>query len=151
MLIISSSVIFTGGVRLENSSSSYGAAVAVVQGHLSFENASLQNNQGIYGAGIYSHNANLTFSEGTTLCNNVAILGGAIYATNSNLNFEGRNSFLQNVAMNDGGLLLTNNSNRNLFPRTNVYFISNHAAETGGAIKVQEGTLLSYCTNVIMH
>lgn len=68
ILIISSSVIFTGGVGLENSSASCGAAVAVVQGHLSLENASLQNNQGIYGANIYSHNANLTFSEGTTLC-----------------------------------------------------------------------------------
>ena len=147
MLIYNSSVIFTGSVGVEGSNASYGAAVAIVQSCLSVENATFQDNRGIYGAGIYSREANLTFSEGATLCNNMATLGGAIYASSSNLNFEGSSSLSQNTARNGGGMLLTDDSKINLFPGTKLYFRSNFAQETGGAIIVEESTPLGYCTN----
>ena len=148
MIIFNSSVMFAGSVGFEINFASYGAAIAIVQSSLIVENASFQNNVGIYGASIYSREADLTFSEGTTFCKNVASLGGAIYASSSNLNFEGNSNLSRNIAGSGGGLLLTDGSRINLFPSAKLYFGSNYATETGGAIRVEESTPLGYCTNI---
>ena len=147
-MMYNSTVVFKGGtVRLESNHADYGAAAAVIQSDLITERSTcFQNNQAVYGAGIYSREANLTFNGDTTFCNNRANFGGAIYASSSNLNFNGCTNVTQNSAIMDGGgLLLTDGSTMHLFPSTELYFIHNHARETGGAIKVLEDTPLAYC------
>ena len=73
--------------------------------------------------------------------------GGGVYAAKSTFHFKGNITIMKNSATdgNGGGLLFSGESKFYLQPDTHMYFISNSAGSTGGAIKIEESNPLTYC------
>ena len=145
MLVYNTNISFLGRVTFVNSSSDYGGALAAVTSFVDFVSVDFQNNEATYGAGIYARVSNLTTAREATFFNNSAGFGGGIYASNSNIHVMGIANFTRNSAIEGGGVLLSDGSTSYYFPGAEVYFIQNHATETGGAIKVEDTTPLIYC------
>ena len=72
--------------------------------------------------------------------NQASLLGGGIHAVNSSIFIESKVDFINNQAKSGGGTSLANST---LYDKTNhttiINFISNHAAEHGGTLYVDDG------------
>ena len=146
VILFDSSVIFSGNLTIEDSASLYGGGLMAAQSVLEFSGSTVfQRNDAIYGAGIYVTTSNISFSGNTSFSNNTANFGGGLYAAISNLDFAGMGRFTGNSALNGGGLLLTADSKFYFLPNTEIRFVSNTAAQNGGAIKVEDSIPLAYC------
>ena len=65
----------------------------------------------------------------------------AISAEGSNIMFQGNNTFINNSALNGAGIMLQN-SHIYLSNNTNITFADNYATAKGGAMYIDDGTLL---------
>ena len=147
VVAFNATITFEGAVSLESNSADSGAAIMAVRSFLFFEGSiNFLCNEARYGAGIYAKETNITFNGDTSFYNNSAVInGGSIFASNSNLHFDGISYFTRNTASNGGGLLLRGNSKMYFFTNTAMFFESNNARQTGGAITVEDDTPLAYC------
>ena len=147
VIVFNTNVTFEGTVSLEGNAADSGAAIMAVRSFLFFEDSIyFLSNEAMYGAGIYARETNITFNRYTTFYNNSAVInGGAVFASGSNLHFDGSSNFTRNTASNGGGLFLTSISRLYFFTDTLMFFDSNYARQTGGAITVEDDTPLAYC------
>ena len=91
-----------------------------------------------YDSAIEGDRCNMTFIGTTYLYRNHARFGGgAIRGYYSNIMFSGTAYFERNVAYNGGAIALTN-SKLIFKPNLNIFFISNHANEAGGALYIED-------------
>ena len=90
-----------------------------------------------YDSAIEGDRCNMTFIGTTYLYRNRANYGGAIRCYYSNIMFSGTAYFEGNVAYNGGAIALTN-SKLIFKPNFNIFFISNHANEAGGALYIED-------------
>ena len=83
----------------------------------------------------------------TVTSNSATEGGGGIYAARSVFHFKGNMTIMKNLVIDGdgGGLLLSDESKFYLQPDTHVYFLSNGAKSTGGAIKIEKYNPLTYC------
>ena len=115
------------------------------------------NNSAVHGGAIYSSENTLLHFSGTSkfISNSATVYGGAIHAGgNSKLIFNGTISFTDNGPNKStqtgdvsygGGVNMGQKCTFSILPNTTVYWANNHAT-FGGAIYVQDGSPLSYCT-----
>ena len=101
----------------------------------------IHENRASYGSGIYLAKSSLHFSTKSNFNHNQAfLLGDGIHAVNSSIFIESKVDFINNQAKLGGGASLANST---LYDKTNctttINFISNHAAEHGGALYVDDG------------
>ena len=125
----------------------YGGGIFLVSCVLELiEDTIIENNVASYGGGLYVHRMkSARIGGGLSLTGNSATLGGGgAYASMSTFNFTGNLTMASNSAADGGGLLLVGGSKFYLQPDTHVNFITNSAERTGGAIKVEEATPLTY-------
>ena len=132
---------------IENNRAEYGGGIAALDiSRLELGNTTIKNCTARYGGGLYVHNTKITGNV-TITSNSATEGGGGMYASSSTIKFTGNTTVINNLAVdgNGGGLLLSGGSQFYLQPEAHVYFISNSAENTGGAIKVEEKNPLIYC------
>ena len=150
------SLSFTGTSNfISNSAHAGGAIFAWQNTSLSFTGTSnfINCSSADGGGAIYAgYNTSLIFTETSNFINSSAEGGGAIYADyNTSLSFTGTSNFINSSAKNTGGgVLLALNSTFFISSNTTVYWESNHA-RLGGAIYVDDGYNLVYCTQSVSH
>ena len=115
------------------------------------------NNLAVHGGAIYSSENTVLHFSGTSkfISNSATVYGGAIRAGgNSKLIFNGTISFTNNGPNKStqtgdvsygGGVNMGQKCTFSILPNTTVYWANNHAT-FGGAIYIQDGSPLSYCT-----
>ena len=133
---------------IRNNTAQYGGGVAVLGSYLELMGETVfGNNTARYGGGLYAHRAERVSGKATFASNSATEGGGGVYAVGSPFYLTENTTFINNSAVhgNGGGLLLSADSKLYLQPNTHVYFISNSAQSTGGAIKVEEQNPLTYC------
>ena len=138
------SIVKMYNITIGNNRAEYGGGMAAVDSQLEVsENTFFENNRASYGGGLYEHNTE--FKGNAVFTNNsVTEGGGAIYASNSTFHLMDNTMIISNSAMDGGGLLISGDSQL-FFRRGVIHFISNSARSTGGAIKVKESNILTYC------
>ena len=112
------------------------------------ERTIIDNNTASFGGGLYAYNTEFHLNAIIT-GNSAKDGGGGIYALKSVLSFTEMTTIINNVASNGGGLLLSGDSKVLLHPDMTVHLTSNHASNSGGAIKVEEINPLTYCIPTI--
>ena len=88
--------------------------------------------------GLNESSCNMTFNGTTYFYRNSADDGGAIVSYDSNIMFSGTAYVERNVANEDGGAIALRNSKLIIEPNLNIFFISNHANEKGGALHIED-------------
>ena len=157
------SLSFTGTTNFISNSAGIGGAIFAWQntslnftGTSNFVNNSAHFIGGITtsGGAIYAgYNTSLSFTGTSNFINNSArVYGGAIAAEHkTSLSFTGTSNFINSSAKEKGGgVLLALNSTFFISSNTTVYWESNHA-RLGGAIYVDDGYTLVYCTPSVTH
>ena len=92
-----------------------------------------------YGSEVEGGNCNVTFIGTTYFYRNIAqFIGDAMLSFDSNIMFSGTAYFEANVAIYDGGAIALTNSKLIFKPNLNIFFISNHADEKGGALYIED-------------
>ena len=93
-----------------------------------------------FGGAINSQESNVTFKgNATTFYRNKAVKkGGAINGIDSNLKFKGTVQFEKNIAYIGGAMALEGTSKLTLTPTLNMFFIMNHANDSGGALHFED-------------
>ena len=133
-------------ITIGNNAAEYGGGMAAVNSQLEvLEKTSFESNRASYGGGLYVHN---TKFDGNALFNKNSATegGGGIYASSSTFHLTDNTTIISNnSAMNGGGVLLSGDSKLYQPPGIAVHLISNSAKSTGGAIKVEESSPLTYC------
>ena len=140
-------VTMQGENIIRNNTARYGGGIVSLDSQLGFMgNTIFRNNTAVYGGGLYTYSSVIN-GKATFISNSATEGGGGVYAARSTLHFKGNTTIMKNSAVdgNGGGLLLSDESKFYLQPDTHVYFISNSAAITGGAIKIAEHNPLTYC------
>ena len=93
-----------------------------------------------YDSAVKGQGCNMSFIGTAIFYRNSANIsgdGGAILSFDSNIMFSGTAYFEVNVAINGGAITLTN-SKLIFKPNLNIFFISNHANEAGGALHIAD-------------
>ena len=146
ILATDNSIVKMYNITIGNNRAEYGGGMAAVDSQLGvLEKTSFENNRASYGGGLYVHN---TEFNGSALFNKNSVTkgGGGIYASRSTFHLTDNTMIIaNNSAMDGGGVLLSGDSKLYQPPGTAIHLISNSAKSTGGAIKVQECSPLTYC------
>ena len=146
ILATDNSTVKMYNITIVNNAAEYGGGMAAVDSQLEvLEKTSFESNRASYGGGLYVHN---TEFNGNALFNNNSATegGGGIYASRSTFHLTDITTIISNnSAMDGGGVLLSGNSKLYQPPDIAVHLISNSAKSTGGAIKVEESSPLTYC------
>ena len=136
-------------ITIGNNRAEYGGGMAAVDSRLEvLEKTSFENYTASYGGGLYVHN---TEFDGNALFNKNSATegGGGIYASRSTFHLTDNTTIISNnLAMDGGGVLLSGDSKLYQQPGIAVHLISNSAESTGGAIKVEESSPLTYCITI---
>ena len=146
VLAAANSVIKMYNITVENNSAEYGGGMAVLDSLLEVvENAVFENNRASYGGGLYVYNTNF-HGNAIFMRNSVTEGGGGIYASRSTIFLKDNTTIIaNNSAMDGGGLLLSEGSKFLQQQGVAIHLISNSARSTGGAIRVEENNLPTYC------
>ena len=140
------SIVKMYNITIVNNTAEYGGGMAAVDSQLELlENTSFESNRASYGGGLYVHN---TEFNGSALFNKNSVTkgGGGIYASRSTFYLTDNTMIIaNNSAVDGGGVLLSGDSKLYQPPGTAIHLISNGAKSTGGAIKVEESSPLTYC------
>ena len=121
---------------LHNTASYLGGSITCESATIKFIGSVYFNES--YDSAIEGDRCNMTFIGTTYLYRNHASYGGgAIRGYYSNIMFSGTAYFERNMAYNGGAIALTN-SKLMFKPNLNIFFISNHANEAGGALHIED-------------
>ena len=146
ILATDNSIVKMYNITIGNNRAEYGGGMAAVDSQLEvLEKAYFENNRASYGGGLYVHN---TEFNGSALFNKNSVTkgGGGIYASRSTFYLTDNTMIIaNNSAVDGGGVLLSGDSKLYQPPGTAIHLISNSAKSTGGAIKVEESSPLTYC------
>ena len=146
ILATDNSTVKMYNITIGNNIAQYGGGMAAVDSQLEvLEKTSFESNRASYGGGLYVHN---TEFNGNALFNKNSATegGGGIYASRSTFHLTDITTIISNnSAMDGGGVLLSGDSKLYQPPGIAVHLISNSAKNTGGAIKVEESSPLTYC------
>ena len=146
ILATDNSIVKMYNITIVNNAAEYGGGMAAVDSQMEvLEKTSFESNRASYGGGLYVHN---TEYNGIALLNKNSATkgGGGIYASRSTFHLTDNTMIISNnSAMDGGGLLLSGDSKLYQQPGTAIHLISNSAKSTGGAIKVEESSPLTYC------
>ena len=140
------SIVKMYNITIGNNRAEYGGGMAAVDSQLEvLQNTFIESNRASYGGGLYVHNTDF---YGSALFNKNSATegGGGIYASRSTFHLTDNTTIISNnSAMDGGGVLLSGDSKLYQPPGIAVHLISNSAKRTGGAIKVEESSPLTYC------
>ena len=146
ILATDNSIVNMYNITIGNNRAEYGGGMAAVDSQLEVsENTFFENNRASYGGGLYVHNTEV---NGNALFNKNSATegGGGIYASRSTFHLTDNTTIItNNSAVDGGGVLLSGDSKLYQQPSTAIHLISNSAKSTGGAIKVEESSPLTYC------
>ena len=132
-------------ITIENNRAEYGGGMAAANSQLEVSESTFESNRASYGGGLYVHNTEFVGNAMFTK-NSVTEGGGGIYASASSFILTANTTMIiDNSAMHGGGLMLSGVSKLFLQPGIAIHFVSNSARSTGGAIKVEERNILTYC------
>ena len=132
-------------ITIENNRAEYGGGMAAVDSQLEVSESTFESNRASYGGGLYVHSTHFVGNAMFTK-NLVTDGGGGIYASDSRFILKTNTTMIiDNSAVHGGGLMLSGASKLFLQPGIAIHFISNSARSTGGAIKVEESNILTYC------
>ena len=146
ILATDNSTVKMYNITIVNNTAEYGGGMAAVDSQLEvLEKTYFESNRASYGGGLYVHN---TEFNGSALFNKNSVTkgGGGIYASRSTFYLTDNTMIIaNNSAVDGGGVLLSGDSKLYQPPGTAIHLISNSAKSTGGAIKVEESSPLTYC------
>ena len=91
-----------------------------------------------FGSAVDAYSCNISFIGTTYFHGNSASYAGGIMSSNSNIMFSGVVYFERNVANYSGGAIALTASKLIFKPNLDIFFISNHAKENGGALHITD-------------
>ena len=152
-------LVFDGKSTFVMNSATFGGAVSVVEGKISFTRTThFARNWATNGGAVFAESAYLLLSGTHSYVSNVAKYsghgekggyGGVIHALRSKVTLNGRHSFVNNSARYGGGLAITDyNQDHFLYfaPMITVNFSDNFARANGGAMHIIDDPF-TYCAS----
>ena len=160
---------FRGTSKFVNNSADYdigmgGAIFISYNTVLTFSgtNDFINNSAVLFGGAIYSLDTTLSFNGTSNFISNSAVDGGAIYTFfntvlifnetiifTNNGHTRSRIALLKEGITHGGGVFMGVKCTFFTLPKTNVYWVNNHAS-LGGGLYVADGSPISYCNTPVL-
>ena len=132
-------------------STSYGGAISLFHGHVSFEDASttvFRSNSGEHGGALFICNSSLLFkgNSNTSFISNIADNGGALFCISCIAFLQGSStiSFAYNEAIQDGGVMHFAHNSKVLFSEFTKVNFNNNNAVNGGALFANDNSAIYF-------